>query len=237
MAEEPECRVDQDCPSKLACISQSCQNPCNVNNPCQFDQRCVVIDSLPSRSVACVCPDGTVLSNSGQCTQGNFHGSFYPIDQVQLVKCKIHEWFSFLFTVSAVPQCRSNSDCRTSEVCHTGSCINACIIFKCGANAVCTTTVHDIACTCRPGFTGNGRDGCIQREYHNWRRSIVISACSFICQWLHFALFLFSCTHCGWTHNTRLLNQFGLPWLHCMQKHSMHQPLCRGCPLCPNCKL
>lgn len=71
VAEEPECRVDQDCPSKLACISQSCQNPCNINNPCQFDQRCVVIDSLPSRSVACVCPEGTVLGNNGQCTQGN----------------------------------------------------------------------------------------------------------------------------------------------------------------------
>jgi len=71
VAEEPECRVDQDCPSKLACISQSCQNPCNTNNPCQFDQRCVVIDSLPSRSVACVCPEGTVFDNSGKCTQGN----------------------------------------------------------------------------------------------------------------------------------------------------------------------
>ena len=69
------------------------------------------------------------------------------------------------FSVSAVPQCSTNSDCRTSEICHTGSCINACLIFKCGANAICSTTVHDIACTCRPGFTGNGRDGCIQRKY------------------------------------------------------------------------
>jgi len=71
LAEEPECRVDQDCPSKLACISQSCQNPCTVNNPCQFDQRCVVIDSQPSRSVACVCPEGTAIGKNGQCTQGN----------------------------------------------------------------------------------------------------------------------------------------------------------------------
>ena len=70
LAEEPECRVDQDCPSKLACISQSCQNPCTVNNPCQFDQRCVVIDSQPSRSVACVCPEGTAIGSNGQCTQG-----------------------------------------------------------------------------------------------------------------------------------------------------------------------
>ena len=71
IAEEPECRIDQDCPSKLACISQTCQNPCTVNNPCQFDQRCVVIDSQPSRSVACVCPEGTVFENNGKCTKGS----------------------------------------------------------------------------------------------------------------------------------------------------------------------
>ena len=65
------------------------------------------------------------------------------------------------FAVTAVPQCSSNQECRTSEVCHTGSCINACLIFKCGANAICSTTVHDVACTCQQGFTGNGRDGCI----------------------------------------------------------------------------
>ncbi len=65
------------------------------------------------------------------------------------------------FAVTAVPQCNSNQECRTSEVCHTGSCINACLILKCGANAICSATVHDIACTCQLGYTGNGRDGCI----------------------------------------------------------------------------
>jgi len=70
VSEKPECFVDQDCPSKLACISQTCQNPCNVNNPCQFDQKCVVVDSQPSRSIACMCPDGAVIDSSGRCSQG-----------------------------------------------------------------------------------------------------------------------------------------------------------------------
>ena len=67
---EPECRVDQDCPSKLSCISESCQNPCRLNNPCRGSQQCVVADTLPTRSVACVCPDGTVAGGNGECKKG-----------------------------------------------------------------------------------------------------------------------------------------------------------------------
>jgi len=70
VTEQPECRVDRDCPSKLACISETCQNPCSVNNPCSNDQKCVVIDSQPSRSVACICPEGAVFGGNGICTQG-----------------------------------------------------------------------------------------------------------------------------------------------------------------------
>lgn len=68
---EPECRVDQDCPSKLSCISESCQNPCRLSNPCRGAQQCVVADTLPTRSVACICPDGTVAGSNGECKEGN----------------------------------------------------------------------------------------------------------------------------------------------------------------------
>ena len=74
VTETPECRIDRDCPSQLACISESCQNPCTVNNPCSNSQKCVVIDSQPSKSVACVCPEGAVFGSNGQCTQGIIFG-------------------------------------------------------------------------------------------------------------------------------------------------------------------
>ena len=73
--DEPECRVDQDCQTKLACIDKSCQNPCRVNNPCTGEQTCVVKDTLPTRTVACVCPEGTVFSGRGSCQRGN---DFFP---------------------------------------------------------------------------------------------------------------------------------------------------------------
>ena len=68
--EEPECRVDADCATKLACIGESCQNPCRVSNPCRGNQRCEVKDSLPTRIVACVCPKGQVFGDNGECKSG-----------------------------------------------------------------------------------------------------------------------------------------------------------------------
>lgn len=71
-----------------------------------------------------------------------------------------NEKFSLKLKVAATPECFRDDDCRIPEVCHTGSCVDACIIKKCGENAICSTTIHDIACTCRQGFTGNPRSGC-----------------------------------------------------------------------------
>ena len=70
-AEEPECRVDRDCPSKLTCMSETCQNPCVITNPCSRSQQCVVTDTRTSlRSVACICPEGTLAGYGGTCEIG-----------------------------------------------------------------------------------------------------------------------------------------------------------------------
>jgi hypothetical protein len=70
-AEEPECRVDRDCPPKLTCMRGTCQNPCIVNNPCSSSQQCVVTSNPSSiRSVACICPEGTLAGYGGTCESG-----------------------------------------------------------------------------------------------------------------------------------------------------------------------
>ena len=71
ISEEPECRFDQDCPPKMTCMRESCQNPCIVSNPCTSAQQCVVTDTRSSyRSVACVCPEGTLAGYGGTCESG-----------------------------------------------------------------------------------------------------------------------------------------------------------------------
>ncbi len=71
-AEEPECRVDRDCPPRLACIDNICQDPCLTRNICQGQETCVVLENAftPSRVIACVCPEGTVSDGNGNCRSG-----------------------------------------------------------------------------------------------------------------------------------------------------------------------
>jgi hypothetical protein len=72
VTEDPECRVDQDCPRQLTCMSETCQNPCLVSNPCTSSQQCVVTDTPASiRSVACICPEGALAGYGGTCEFGN----------------------------------------------------------------------------------------------------------------------------------------------------------------------
>ena len=68
ISEEPECRIDADCPTQLTCIRETCQNPCLVQNPCVGSQTCVVKDIGTSlRSVACECPEGLLYGDNGEC--------------------------------------------------------------------------------------------------------------------------------------------------------------------------
>ena len=69
--EDPECRVDIDCPPQMTCMRETCQNPCIVSNPCSSSQQCVVTDTFTSiRSVACICPSDHYLSSTGVCIPG-----------------------------------------------------------------------------------------------------------------------------------------------------------------------
>ena len=68
---QPECRIDQDCGHQLSCIQESCQNPCQVSNPCQGNMICSVEEAYNGKkTVACSCPDGFVAVSSSSCEKG-----------------------------------------------------------------------------------------------------------------------------------------------------------------------
>ena len=69
--------------------------------------------------------------------------------------------------VEARPQCVTHPDCRNTEQCHTGSCIDACRIEQCGVNAICSAQQHAATCTCPPGYTGDARRACYPSKYCN----------------------------------------------------------------------
>ena len=127
ISDEPECRVDVDCPPQMTCMRETCRNPCIVNNPCTSAQQCIVTDTFSSlRSVACVCPPGTLAGYGGTCTR-----------------------------VDPKPQCESDFECSNTEKCQAGSCVLACNLVQCGLNARCLSDFHSGKCQCNSGYFGD----------------------------------------------------------------------------------
>lgn len=129
---EPECMVDADCPSQLACFSERCENPCSKSNVCTPEQTCSVLDTLPLRTLICKCPIDMYTDTSGHCV---------PIKQDQ-------------------PGCRADHDCGDPEKCIRATCTLACRVDHCGINAQCLSTGHRSICSCAPGYEGNPHIEC-----------------------------------------------------------------------------
>lgn len=65
-----QCKMDADCPSKLACFSGLCKNPCYEAKPCAQYATCTVQDTLPLRTMFCVCDDGYAGDAERLCSPG-----------------------------------------------------------------------------------------------------------------------------------------------------------------------
>lgn len=63
--------MDADCPSKLACFSGECRNPCLETKPCGVNAECSVVDTLPLRTMSCLCLPGYVGDADVECKLGN----------------------------------------------------------------------------------------------------------------------------------------------------------------------
>lgn len=67
---EPECKIDTDCPNRLACINNECVDPCNALKPCSNTAMCSVLNSVPVRTMVCTCAEGWVPNSDGECLPG-----------------------------------------------------------------------------------------------------------------------------------------------------------------------
>jgi len=127
---EPECRTDEDCPSKLACIKDICVDPCRSLSPCASSAKCSVLDTIPVRTMICTCPDGWVSNSNGECL---------PV------------------VLPVPPGCISDDDCPSNEACINRLCRNPC---SCGSNAQCLVQNHRPICSCQDGYEGNPNIAC-----------------------------------------------------------------------------
>ena len=149
---ELECRVDDDCGPRLACINNECQDPCQATRPCHQSQTCRVENSSPIRTVLCTCPDDTFIGPNGECKPKGKQSSMIMIDQ------------STLFLVTPTPSCITDRDCSDPDKCVEGTCRDACSVDPCGANAICKSRLHASSCSCPIGYTGNPRVQCVKSK-------------------------------------------------------------------------
>lgn len=126
----PECKYDVDCPSRLACINEQCQDPCAVFEPCNQPARCEVVPSLPVRTMICICPEGYVSSGPATCK---------PTEPVRPVGCI------------------ADTDCPSDRACINSLCRDPC---NCGSNAECRIKDHKPVCSCIQGYKGNPEIEC-----------------------------------------------------------------------------
>ena len=61
------CKRDGDCPSKEACFSGICKNPCLEIRPCVANAICKVYDTLPRRTMTCSCKIGYTGKGDVRC--------------------------------------------------------------------------------------------------------------------------------------------------------------------------
>ena len=70
---DPGCQEDADCPSRHACFSGDCKDPCRELRPCAAHAICTVYDDLPRRTMTCVCEPGFTGKGDVRCDPiGNF---------------------------------------------------------------------------------------------------------------------------------------------------------------------
>ncbi|ETN60100.1 dumpy [Anopheles darlingi] len=128
---DEECRLDGDCPTRLACIGSKCVDPCRELKPCASTALCTVHDTVPVRTMVCECPPLHVPDSNGECRRVEMQ--------------------------TPVGACTSDSECSEQEACINRRCRDPC---SCGTHATCLIKNHRAVCSCEEGFEGNPNVAC-----------------------------------------------------------------------------
>ncbi|ROT61483.1 hypothetical protein C7M84_020735 [Penaeus vannamei] len=105
-------------------------------------------------------PVGTVVSSTENDTSMSLH-----IPLVTFIPALI---MPFLVTKlppgsAGSPTCKDNYNCKDTQLCYGGVCVDGCSVSKCGYKAQCHTVHHIPMCTCVPGHRGNPLTECLPK--------------------------------------------------------------------------
>lgn len=164
---KPECTINAECASNLACIREKCVDPCPGS--CGISAQCAVVNHIPT----CTCTEGFIGDPFTRCIPKPEEPI---IEQTPSCNCGPNaiclenectcppEYFGDPYK-GCRPECILNTECPTDKVCLRNKCINPCP-GTCATNAECAVVNHIPICTCPPGHEGNAFIDCrlIQRK-------------------------------------------------------------------------
>lgn len=166
----PECVVNSDCATNLACIQNKCKNPCN--NICGRNAICNVLNHAPS----CQCLPGLIGSPYQNCYEDKI--ADVPVIQTNPCLpspcgpysiCKVTNDQAictcqpeYLGTPpNCKPECLISSECNQQQACIKQKCRNPCE-GVCGQNTECKVINHSPICSCRSQYTGDPFSKCFR---------------------------------------------------------------------------
>lgn len=179
----PECVINPECPSNLACIREKCTDPCPGS--CGIGALCSVINHTP----ICQCPEDFTgdpftacspkppgiqnLSTPFETICSIINITVQPVVEVSPcnpspcgpnAKCNegictcIAEYQGDPY-VGCRPECVLNTDCSQNQACIRNKCVDPCP-GTCGQNADCRVIKHIPTCTCIENYVGNAFIAC-----------------------------------------------------------------------------
>lgn len=160
----PECFLNTECGTQLACINQRCRDPCPGS--CGTNAKCHILNHVP----ICTCEENHTGDPFTLCTLIVTTEPSVPDDPCNPSPCGANaECRNGICTClpeyqgnpyeSCRPECVGSSECSRDKACIRYKCIDPCP-GTCGQNAICDVVNHIPACSCPDGFTGDPFTHC-----------------------------------------------------------------------------
>ena len=180
----PECSINAECPSNLACIREKCRDPCPGS--CGAVALCNVHNHIP----ICRCPESYTGNPFSYCqplppprngifTPPNFLANVnilastpLKVDPCNPSPCGpnalclngvcscLAEFHGDAYS-GCRPECVLNNECPKDKACIKNKCSDPCPGI-CGENAICNVINHIPMCTCIPKYAGNAFIRCLE---------------------------------------------------------------------------
>lgn len=167
----PECILNADCPSQLACVNQYCRDPCP--GVCGTNADCSVANHIP----ICSCSRGYLGDPFSGCRKEKPiyipPGPSNPCEPSPCgpnSMCRVVDGRPACSCITgyigAPPQCRPecivSAECDSQAACINQKCRDPCL-GTCGLNANCQVINHNPICSCPPDHIGDPFIQCTLR--------------------------------------------------------------------------